>query len=186
MNIRKLFTSVALAVLVVFTSTLSSCLGGFRAFNSLLDFNNSISQSRFVNNLVFWVLWIIPVYGLFMFGDLIIFNLIEFWSGSNPLGMEEGESESRLITYEGKNYIMTASKDQLAVATEDGTPISKLVFDRSDNSWNYVKNDMNQKLVTIDDITNGVLKCNFYKGDQPSSVYVSAEELQGPSYWAMR
>lgn len=186
MNIRKLLTSISLAVLVLFSTTLSSCLGGFRAFNSLLDWNNSVTGNKFVNNLLFWLLNIIPVYGLFFLADAIIFNLIEFWAGSNPLGMNEGESESRLLTYEGKNYIMTASKDQLELATEDGSPISKLVFDRSDNSWNYIKNGVNQKVVTVKDINNGVLQCNFYQGDKANTVFVSSEELQGPVHWVMR
>ena len=72
------------------TLLFSSCLGSFSAFNNLKDWNQGVSDSKFVNNLVFWGLNIIPVYGLFFLGDAIIFNVIEFWSGSNPIAMEEG------------------------------------------------------------------------------------------------
>ena len=77
---KKPIVAVALAASLLF----SSCLGSFQAFNNLKEWNQGVSDSKWVNNLIFWGLNIIPVYALFFVGDTIIFNVIEFWSGSNP------------------------------------------------------------------------------------------------------
>ncbi len=45
--------------------------------------------------LVFLGLIIIPAYGLFSFGDAIIFNSIEFWGGSNPIRADGETPRSR-------------------------------------------------------------------------------------------
>ena len=63
--------------------TTTSCIGPNNAYNSLLTWNSKLSDSKFVNELAFLGLNIIPVYGLFLFGDYIIFNSVEFWSGKN-------------------------------------------------------------------------------------------------------
>ncbi|WP_338021350.1 DUF3332 family protein [Aquimarina longa] len=72
---------IALSTSILFLS----CLGSFSAFNGLKDWNNDLTDNKFVNNLVFLGLNIIPFYGLFFFGDVIVFNIIEFWSGSNRI-----------------------------------------------------------------------------------------------------
>src|SRR5690606_14748226 len=59
----------------------SSCLGSFSAFNNLKDWNQGVTDSKFLDNLIFWGLTIVPVYPLFFLGDTLIFNVIEFWSG---------------------------------------------------------------------------------------------------------
>ena len=97
---KKSVICIAMAGTLLF----SSCLGTFSAFNNLKDWNQGVSDSKFVNNLVFWGLNIIPVYGLFFLGDAIIFNVIEFWSGSNPIAMEEGESETVQIERLGVGF----------------------------------------------------------------------------------
>lgn len=63
----------------------TSCLGPNNAFNSLNHWNHNVSESKWVNELVFLGLIIIPVYPLFLWGDYIIFNSIEFWGGENPI-----------------------------------------------------------------------------------------------------
>jgi hypothetical protein len=62
----------------------TGCFGKFAATKKLHDWNASFG-SKFVATLIFWLFLILPVYELFALGDALIFNLIEFWSGSNPL-----------------------------------------------------------------------------------------------------
>ncbi|MBP2830735.1 DUF3332 domain-containing protein [Aquimarina sp. U1-2] len=135
---KKLTICLALSASVLFTS----CLGSFSAFNGLKDWNNDLSDSKFVNNLVFWGLNIIPVYGLFMIGDVIIFNVIEFWSGSNPLAMNEGDSETQIVEREGSTFEMTATKNRLQIHIIDGIRKGEkldLVYSPSHKSWSAIK-----------------------------------------------
>jgi hypothetical protein len=46
---KKMIGAIALCS----TLLLSSCLGSFQAFNNLKEWNSGVSESKFVNNLVF-------------------------------------------------------------------------------------------------------------------------------------
>lgn len=113
---RKLVMCVALAAAVLSTS----CLGSFHAVSSLKQWNDGISDNKFVNNLLFWAMTIVPVYPIFVLGDVVVFNLIEFWSGSNPLAMNEGDIEIQTIEHEGNLIEMRAMKNKMEIAVIDG------------------------------------------------------------------
>lgn len=133
---------IVLAMSVAILST--SCLGSFTAFNNLKDWNQEITGNKFVNNLIFWGLNIVPVYGLFFVGDALIFNTIEFWSGSNPLAMAEGESETQVIVKNGNTYEMTAQKNQLIVKVIAGEDKGKQVdfkYVAEEQTWNATTQD---------------------------------------------
>jgi hypothetical protein len=63
----------------------SGCFGKFGATNALYDWNQDVSSNKWIRWLVFLVLIILPVYGLFMLADAIVLNTIEFWTGNNPV-----------------------------------------------------------------------------------------------------
>jgi hypothetical protein len=42
-------------------------------------------KDKYVDELLFLVLVIVPVYGIGMIADAVILNTIEFWTGKNPL-----------------------------------------------------------------------------------------------------
>lgn len=120
----------------------SSCLGSFRAFNNLKDWNQGLTDSKFLDNLIFWGLNIVPVYGLFFLGDAIIFNVIEFWSGSNPIAMKDGESETQMVEHDGNTFKMIATKNRIQVTVVEGPKKGKkidLVYKPDDKSWNAVR-----------------------------------------------
>lgn len=137
---RKTIIALGLASSILCTS----CLGSFSAFNNLRDWNDGATSSKFLDNLIFWGLNIVPVYGLFFLGDTVIFNVIEFWSGSNPIAMQEGEFETQMIQKDGVAYEMTATKNRMMVKVLDGENQGTkfdLVFKPSEKSWNLVKQD---------------------------------------------
>lgn len=135
---RKSVICLAMASMLVF----SSCLGSFSAFNNLKEWNHDVSENKFVNNAVFWGLNIIPVYGLFFIGDTIIFNVIEFWSGSNPITMDEGEEELQMVEKDGNTFEMVATKNRVQVTVVEGPKKGKkldLVYEPGERSWNAVR-----------------------------------------------
>jgi hypothetical protein len=73
------------AFVLALTLLCSGCVGPFNAFNGLSHWNSKVTDSKWANEGIFLGLVIIPVYELMLLGDLIIFNSIEFWSGSNPI-----------------------------------------------------------------------------------------------------
>ena len=74
-----------LAASLALTLLGTSCLGPNNAFNNLNRWNQKVTDSKWANEGIFLVLNIIPVYGLWYYGDILIFNSIEFWGGDNPI-----------------------------------------------------------------------------------------------------
>ena len=81
----------------------SSCLGPNNAYNSILNWNAELSDTDVVNELVFLGLTIIPVYGITLWIDIIVFNTIDYWAGghviSNPgpfpgFSLKDGDESS--------------------------------------------------------------------------------------------
>lgn len=63
----------------------TSCIGSFSLTSGIADWNRKASDSKFVNELIFLGMVIIPVYGFAILVDAILLNSIEFWSGNNPV-----------------------------------------------------------------------------------------------------
>jgi hypothetical protein len=148
---KKFFICGMLSMTILCTS----CLGSFSAFNSLRDWNDGLTGNKFLDQLVFWALNIVPVYGLFLFGDVILFNLLEFWTGSNPIAMADGESETQYANIKGTDVRMTASKNKFDIAILSGDNAGKevnLLFVPEDKSWNAVgENGELTKLASMED-----------------------------------
>ena len=81
---KSMMVCAVLAGSILFTS----CIGSFKLWNNLKDWNQGVGN-KFVNELVFIALHIVPVYEIAYLADVIVFNSIEFWSGSNPVASNE-------------------------------------------------------------------------------------------------
>ena len=160
---KKLTICTLLSASVLF----SSCLGSFSAFNGLRDWNDGLTNSKFVDNLVFWALNIVPVYGLFMFGDVFIFNVIEFWSGSNPIAMKEGDREVQIVEKDGNTFEMVATKNRLQLKVIEGERKGDkldLVYKPSEKSWNAVK--PNGEIIKLSSFEEGFYIVYMPNGEQ--------------------
>jgi hypothetical protein len=75
---------LSLTAATVFTS---GCFGSFNLTRKLYGFNKDVSKDKFVRELVFLGLNIVPVYGVAGFIDAVVANTVEFWTGENPISM---------------------------------------------------------------------------------------------------
>lgn len=143
---RSLF-AMAMGSLLV---TQTGCFGEFALVRKVYNWNEDVSDSKFVRTLVFYLLNIIPVYGVASMIDVVILNLIEFWSGSNPLSMNEGDYEMQLVTVKGEQYKMEATKDTFTTTQLTGKQAGEvriMKFDRCDNTWKYTDSKVNDMAV---------------------------------------
>lgn len=97
MKLRRAALPLVLAGSIGIVS--SGCMGSFALTKMLYNFNETITGNKIINNLLFWVLLWLPVYGGAMFIDGAILNLIEFWTGGNPLASQLQESDTRLANF---------------------------------------------------------------------------------------
>src|SRR5580692_4347566 len=65
----------------------SACFGSFNLTRKLWGWNKGVSSEKFVRELVFLGLNVVPVYSIAGFIDVVVTNSIEFWTGTNPVSM---------------------------------------------------------------------------------------------------
>lgn len=107
---KKLYFTVGTILTICGSLTLSSCIGSFALTNRVLDWNRQIG-SKFVNELVFFAFWVLPVYEVTAMADMLVLNSIEFWSGNNPLTAStkaiDTDHGRYLVDCDGKGYTIT-------------------------------------------------------------------------------
>ena len=83
MRIKKF---VCAAVLAAFTcASVGGCYGKYALFNKAHKWMGQIGD-KWINSVVHLVLSA-PVFGVCLLADAVLFNVIEFWTGSNPVAM---------------------------------------------------------------------------------------------------
>lgn len=107
---RKIKIAVSAIMVAGCSLVFSSCIGSFALTNKVLSWNRSIGP-KFVNELVFFAFWVLPVYEITAIADVLIINSIEFWSGDNPLTASvkavDTDHGRYLIACDGKGYTVT-------------------------------------------------------------------------------
>ena len=63
----------------------SGCYGPFNLTRRLYRWNGQVGTTKWEREFIFVLLAWLPVYGLSVLGDAIVFNSMEFWTGNNPV-----------------------------------------------------------------------------------------------------
>ncbi len=106
--------------LVAFVFTTSGCFGGFNLTRKVWNFNKNVSPNKWVQELVFLALVIIPVYGFASLIDAIFINSIEFWTGENPVTV--GKEPTVRVVEKGDTRLvqtMAATRDARTMTVEE-------------------------------------------------------------------
>lgn len=123
---------VALGLALAFG--IQGCYGRFQLTRNLYNWNGKVGN-KFVNELVFLGLCIIPVYDIVGFVDVVILNSVEFWTGKNPM-------MSKVITEGDKKVAMNFDKATGVVAVK--------VYDKGVQvAETFLKKDGN-RILTLD------------------------------------
>lgn len=75
---------IALVLVAAVGALSAGCFGKFQLTRKVYDINQSIDE-KYVRSAVTWIFAIVQVYTVAALVDLIVFNVIEFWSGENPV-----------------------------------------------------------------------------------------------------
>ena len=130
----------------------NNCYGSFKLTKKIYQFNGSV-KNKFLKSLVMWVLIIVPVYSIGAFVDVVILNLLEFWTGSNPLAMGPNDKETQVVEAEGNKYQIVATQNRFDIeqltGKEKGRKVA-LEFDVESASWNIVQNGKRIKIAELD------------------------------------
>ena len=88
-------TAVTAIVLVCFLTVTSACYGPFNLTRNIYHWNSEVKGSgevseKWMKEIVFFGMIIIPVYMLSALADAFIFNSMQFWTGNNPIKLTRG------------------------------------------------------------------------------------------------
>lgn len=92
----------------------SGCFGSFGVTRQLYQWNSSV-EDKTVRSVLFFVLCVIPVYPVAVVADWMIFNVIEYWEGTNPLSLRPGEQEEQRVVVRGRHFRMEATAGRMKV-----------------------------------------------------------------------
>ncbi|MBQ8735620.1 MAG: DUF3332 domain-containing protein [Bacteroidaceae bacterium] len=138
------------AVLLSATIMLSSCIGSFSLTNKVKDWNEGIG-GKFVNELVFICMHIIPVYPITLFVDGFVLNSIEFWTGNQAISKKDNGTKI-VKNSKGEDVAITTTAEGYTIS--NGEEEVKFLFNEAENSWSVAYNDEVTKLMTIDTENN--------------------------------
>lgn len=155
----KKFTLYSMAILMLGIGSLSTgCMGSWGLTSALYKWNDGATGNKFIDNLLFWILGI--VYGITITVDFVILNLIEFWTGSNPMAMQPGEVEKGIVKgKDGNKYEMTVTQyryDMVALTGPNKGEKSAVFFTPATKTWSSTKNGVTMPFATVHEDINKV------------------------------
>jgi len=145
---RKKHLIVATVVALSASMMMQSCIGSFALFNKVKTWNEHVGD-KFVNEIVFVAMWILPVYELCFAADLLVLNSIEFWSGTNP-----ALAQTKVIDGKDAQYLVARNEAGYTITNMTTKQVTRFNFNAEDNSWSLENNGQEVKLFTFVDDTH--------------------------------
>lgn len=138
----------------------SSCVGSFSLFNRLSSWNQGVSN-KFVNELVFLAMNIIPVYPIAYLADALVINSIEFWSGSNPMA---NVGDVKKVKGENGNYLVETLENGYSITKEGEKNPMELIYNKEANTWNVVADGNTTELLKMNN--DGTAQMSLPNGEK--------------------
>ncbi|MEW6077904.1 MAG: DUF3332 family protein [Thermodesulfobacteriota bacterium] len=149
---RKIFIGLLIVI------CLTGCMGQNGLMGKAAKFNLSVVENRYGREGVF--ICMIPAYLVCSVCDLLIFNSIEFWSGTNPLNGKEALVDTKLIEVPSDVVKNMGFKELVAARIErlnDTQAKLYLAFENGDRATFDVNRDDRIYTVSYGNV-------EFYKG----------------------
>lgn len=145
-----IYKTVSTVLVVTLLSLTVACYGPFNLTRNVYHWNSGIKGSGEVNEkwmkeLVFFGMIVIPVYMISALLDAFIFNSIQFWSGDNPVKASDGSDGQVRVAQIGDTTItMTLAKDSNSADvtySQDGRVIKAARIVRIEQGYQLVDQD---------------------------------------------
>ena len=182
MKIKHLKVSAIFMTAALLTS---SCVGSFSLFNRVAKWNMRATNCKFLNEIIFII--ISPAYAVCSLADVVVFNSIEFWTGSNPMAHNVGKTID-VMGQDGKYYAVTYLKNGYEVKAPTGE-ITKFLYDKNTDSWSQVVDGKTVEMFRFNH--DGTIKVNVNGKSMDvaldeSGVYEVASAAGKSMLWASR
>lgn len=156
---RKGKSSLALVCVLCGSIVFTSCIGSFALTNQIKDWNQGVGN-KFVNELIFIALHIVPVYEISILADVFVINSIEFWSGENPIA---NAGEVKAVKGENEDYLVEKLENGYSITNPKNDESMELIFNENTNTWSVVTEHASSDLIKIND--NGTAQLYLPNGE---------------------
>lgn len=124
----------------------TSCVGSFKLHRKLVSWNQNVTENKFINELIFIALHIVPAYELCYLADVVVLNSIEFWTGNN---LVSNVGDVKKVKGENGNYLVETMENGYSI-TKEGEDLSmNLIYDSEMNSWNVMTDGVMTELLKM-------------------------------------
>jgi uncharacterized protein DUF3332 len=188
MNTRHLIrTTLTGFVLVCFLTVTSACYGPFNLTRNVYHWNSNIKGSGEVNEkwmkeIVFFGMIVIPVYMFSALLDAFIFNSIQFWTGDNPIKVTQGpDGHIQAVQLRDLTIHVVWTEDHRSAALtyrQQGQTIKTARIVEDGNGYRFEEGSGRSRYLTEQAADGGV---NIVDGDCRLVDHVSFERLQQAS-----
>ncbi len=128
----------------------SGCFASFNLTRKVYNFNKGVGD-KWVNEVVFLVMLIVPVYEVAGAIDVLILNSIEFWTGDNPVSASNEERKIEL--QEGVTAFVDGAGKLMRITHNDNGQMEEYLFERAEGETvvKSVKGDILVRCTSTDD-----------------------------------
>jgi hypothetical protein len=150
---KKLISLVL--VLCLFSFVLSGCYGSFQLTRKLWKWNGTVGD-KWINEVVFLVMNIVPVYGVAGLVDVIVVNSIEFWTGKNPVSAANGKTIKVVSVADKQAVLSYYGNNRMKMDLFDKTqPLQTVLIEKSADGGAICRDRSGRLLMTATTMTNG-------------------------------
>lgn len=157
-NIQKKIM-VSLMLISIFLS--GNCFGNFSLVKKIYEVNSGLTlgQSGKIGGVfksIFMIVFLmIPVYGISAFIDVILFNVIEFWTDKNPLAENNKVQE----IYSDKSTVITKkiSGNRMDLTIKNNDKVETIVLFRDKPQKFFVERNSKLEEIKIESVEFGSL-----------------------------
>lgn len=139
-------------VLAALLAVNTGCYGSFKLTQKVYKWNGSLGD-KWVKSIVFWAFNIVPVYEVSAFVDAIVFNLLEFWTGSNPMALNSDTEIQKTFENNGKTFAATMGKGKITIEETAGPDAGKkitLTYKQDASAWYLSDGKTSQMVASFD------------------------------------
>jgi hypothetical protein len=133
MSVKKVQKKLVISLLILSIFLTGNCFGKFSLVRKIYEINSDITlgqQGKMggVIKSIFMILFLIlPVYSISAFVDVILFNVIEFWTDKNPLALNDKINEE-LVSNNGTSITKKINGNRMDLVVKNNEKIETIIL----------------------------------------------------------
>jgi hypothetical protein len=133
MSVKKVQKKLIISLLILSVFLTGNCFGKFSLVRKIYEINADITFGQqgkmggVIKSIFMIIFLILPVYTISSFVDIILFNVIEFWTDKNPLALNEKTNEE-LVSNNGTSITKKINGNRMDLVVKNNEKIETIIL----------------------------------------------------------